>query len=119
MAMDIGMTIAGETYRVTLLGNDAAKDLAGRLPLEVVFEDYGSTERISYLDRRLVIGNAPVRTEPARGDLAYYAPWGNLAAFVKPFRMSEGLVPLGRMDEDAIEALRQSGGERVRLERLP
>lgn len=44
---------------------------------------------------------------------------GNLAAFVRPFRLSEGLVPLGHMDEAAIEALRRGGRARVRLELLP
>lgn len=31
------------------------------------------------------------------GDVAYYAPWGNLALFHKGFRHSAGLVRLGRI----------------------
>ncbi len=34
----------------------------------------------------------------AVGDLAYYAPWGNIAIFYRPYRFfSRGLVRLGRL----------------------
>lgn len=38
--------------------NDAAKDLMKRLPLSLVFENYGSLERISYLKEKL--GELPI-----------------------------------------------------------
>lgn len=118
MSQTIEMEIAGRTYAIDLLENDAARSLAVRLPLRLRFEDYGNTERIAYLNPKLDTGNAPMRSKPEQGDIAYYAPWGNLAVFVRPFRMSEGLVPLGRMDEAAWRALAQSGSGMVEL-RLP
>lgn len=118
MAEDIGMTIEGVTYRVALLENDAAKSLIEKLPLEVSFEDYGSTERIAYPNGGLSTGGAPRRTTPVRGDITYYAPWGNLAVFIHDFRLSEGLVPLGHMDDKAVDALKTSGKAKVRFERL-
>ena len=109
MALDIFMHINGTAHRVVLEENDAARDFAARLPLTLTFEDYAATERISYLERKLTLGASPRSTTPKKGDFTYYSPWGNIAVFMKPFRHSEGLVPLGRMDEAALEALRGSG----------
>ena len=103
----IHMTIGDDVYTVELsAGNDAAADFMARLPITMHFEDFGANERISYFERKLMLGQAPTSTAPARGDVCYYSPWGNLAVFVRPFRRSEGLVPLGRMSEAALEALR-------------
>lgn len=82
------------------------------------FEDYGSVERIAYLNPKLDVGSAPTRTTPEAGDITYYVPWGNLAVFVRGFRPSESLVPLGRMSAEAMRALRDCGSAKVTL-RVP
>lgn len=69
-------------HAVELLSNTAARRLTERMPLEVTFEDYGSTERIAYLKGKLDISGAPDSCTPVAGDIAYYAPWGNLAVAV-------------------------------------
>lgn len=103
-------------HAVELLSNTAARRLTERMPLEVTFEDYGSTERIAYLKGKLDISGAPDSCTPVAGDIAYYAPWGNLAVFVKPFRQSEGLVPLGKLSPEALEAVKRSGDTVLRFE---
>lgn len=109
--------VAGDTaYPIDLLDNDAAAALVERLPMRLKFEDFGSTERIAYLDGKLEVGASPTSTTPQAGDLAYYMPWGNLAVFVKPFRRSEGLVPLGRLSEAALEAVKDSGDAMTTLQ---
>lgn len=117
MAQDIEMAIGGKVYTITLEENDAAKALAARLPIKLQFEDFGAVERIAYLNPKLDVGNAPTRTTPKTGDLTYYMPWGNLAAFTGNFRSCESLVPLGRMSTEAIRALRDSGSADVTLRR--
>jgi hypothetical protein len=47
----------------------------------------------------------PSGTTAAAGDIAYYAPWGNLALFYRDFTFSEGLVRLGRLEPGAAEVL--------------
>lgn len=42
--------------------------------------------------------DAPSGSDPSIGDIAYYAPWGNLAIYYKDFAYSEGLVILGKID---------------------
>jgi Cyclophilin-like family len=51
------------------------------------------------------------------GDIAYYAPWGNLAIFYKDFGYSRGLIGLGRIDS-GIEALNVPGSLTVTIERV-
>ena len=117
MSETIQMKIGEAAYPIELLENDAARSLSSRLPLALQFEDFGSTERIAYLNPKLSVGSSPMRTTPQTGDLAYYMPWGNLAAFVKPFRESEGLVPLGKIPPEAIRALKECRDAVVRFER--
>lgn len=84
---------------VQLEDNSVTKDLLGRLPLMLQFENYNDTEKIAYLDTQLDISDAPDKCTPKSGDLAYYAPWGNLAFFYQDFRESPELVPLGKIIE--------------------
>ena len=56
--------------------------------------------------------------EPTAGDIAYYAPWGNLAIFYRDFGYSRGLVSLGRLEGSA-EPLAKLDGARVRIELIP
>ncbi len=117
MAQSIEMHIGEKTFPIELNGNDAAKNFAQRLPLRLQFEDYAGTERIAYLNPKLDVGEAPTHTTPKTGDITYYIPWGNLAVFVRSFRPSESLVPLGSLSEEARRALEQSGDQTVEFRR--
>ena len=87
------------------------------LTLTVTLEDHAATEKISYLPRKLSTEGAPAGSDPALGDVAYYAPWGNLALFYKDFGYSSGLINLGRIDS-GLEALSVPGAVRATIERL-
>lgn len=82
---------------IDLEDNPTARDLVSLLPLTLALEDYAATEKIAYPPRRLTTSAAPPGLQPKAGDLAYYAPWGNLALFHRDFRYSEGLILLGRV----------------------
>lgn len=113
MAETIEMVIGENVYPVELNDHDAARDLIARLPMTVTFENFGSTERIAYLKSPLKLGNAPTSTDPVTGDFAYYIPWGNICVFVKDFRHSPDLVPMGKMSMEAMNALKASGDNTV------
>ena len=98
-----------------LNNNDAAKDFAAKLPLKLKFEDFGTTERISYLPKPLSLGTAPRNCDPQKGDIAYYIPWGNLAVFVRDFRPSDNLVPLGKLSSKSLEVIQESGSKDVEI----
>jgi hypothetical protein len=51
------------------------------------------------------------------GDIAYYAPCGNLAIFYKDFGYSSELIGLGRIDS-GVETLTVPGSLTVTIERV-
>jgi hypothetical protein len=115
--MRIRLTFDGKAVEATLLDNATARDLLSLLPMTLTLEDYNSTEKIGYPPRKLSTAGAPAGVDPSVGDIAYYAPWGNLAIFYKDFGYSKGLVALGRMDS-GIEALSVPGSLKVTIERV-
>ncbi len=115
--MKIRMKVNRSLLSATLSDNETARDFASLLPLNLTLEDYASTEKISNLPRRLSTKGAPAGADPGVGDIAYYAPWGNLAVFYRDFGYSRGLVKLGRIDFDA-QVLQQPGRVRVTFERI-
>ena len=113
--MKIRITAGGTVMTATLVDNATSRDFVSLLPLTVTLEDYAATEKITYLPRKLSTKGAPAGSEPAMGDVAYYAPWGNLALFYKDFRYSSGLVRLGRIDA-GLEALSTPGSLKATIE---
>ena len=105
-----------ELASATLTDNATARDFLALLPLAVTLEDYAATEKITVLPRKLSTEGAPAGSDPSPGDIAYYAPWGNLAIFYKDAGHASGLVLLGRVDSP-IEAVRTAGRSKVTIER--
>ena len=116
--MKINLKLQDETLTATLYDTPTARDFAAMLPLTLTLEDYSKTEKISDLPRKLTKQGAPAGADPSVGDIAYYAPWGNLALYYKDFRYSDGLILLGRLDGGA-EALGLPGPMEVTIERVP
>jgi hypothetical protein len=78
-------------------------------------EDYNQTEKISDLPRKLSTKGAPAGSDPSAGDIAYYAPWGNLAIFYRDFGYSSGLVIFGKIDGE-IETFNAPGSVKATIE---
>lgn len=108
--------IAGnEVLSATLDNTPAGRDFAALLPLELTLSDYSATEKVADLPRKLDIRDVPDSYTPKMGDITYYAPWGNLAIFYKPFRNASGLIRIGTFD-GSIDALLKDGAVPVRIE---
>lgn len=108
--------ILGDTIlTATLDDNPTTRDLISLLPLSIELEDYASTEKITYLQRKLSIENALTGFNPDIGDITYYAPWGNIAIFYKDFGYASGLIKLGKID-DSVELLSATNSINVRIE---
>lgn len=114
-AMKIRLTINDQTLSATLEDSIPAREFAAQLPITLQLEDYAATEKIAQLPRSLSITGEPEGITPVAGDIAFYAPWGNLAIFHRPFGYSKGLVLLGGI-EGSLQALRAEGPVVVRLE---
>jgi hypothetical protein len=99
--MQIRIRAGARILTARLEDSAAARDFAALLPLELSLRDYASTEKIADLPRQLSTEGAPPGVDPEAGDIAYYAPWGNLAIYYRDFGYSRGLVRLGRIEAGA------------------
>lgn len=102
--MKIRIVAADQTFTAVLEDSEAARDFAALLPIDLLLSDYNRTEKVADLPQRLSTAGAPDGVTPVAGDIAYYAPWGNLAIFYRDFGYSRGLVRLGRL-EGRVDAL--------------
>lgn len=117
LAMKIRLIVGEQIATATLYDNATAKDFASLLPLSLAMTDYDSIERVSDLPRKLSTQGAPDGMAPVAGELTHYAPWGNLAIFIKPRSYSRSLLPLGKID-DGLAVVSQPGPYKMRIERV-
>ena len=115
--MKIRLILGGTPLMATLNESATAREFAALLPLRLTLEDYASTEKICDLPSKLSIEGAPAGNAARAGDIAYYAPWGNLAVFHRSFGSSEGLVTIGRID-GGIEVLQRPVAVSATFERI-
>jgi hypothetical protein len=113
--MKVHLKFEEQTLTATLHDTPSARDFASMLPLTLTLEDYNRTEKTSDLPRKLSTQGAPAGADPSVGDIAYYAPWGNLAIFYKDFGYSNGLILLGKLD-GGIESLGAPAPLKVTIE---
>lgn len=113
--MQINIKVGNQVIAATLIDSKTTQDFVALLPLTLTLEDHANTEKISNLPRRLSIEDAPAGSDPAVGDIAYYAPWGNLAIYCQDFGYSNGLVILGKIDGN-IESLNVPGSVEATIE---
>jgi hypothetical protein len=116
--MKIRITVGEKRATATLDNSDIARDFYSMLPMIVELEDYASTEKITYPERKLNTSGSPEGYDPSAGDITYYAPWGNLALFYKDFSYSKGLIRLGEFD-DGGAILKFRGTANARFEVAP
>lgn len=116
--MKIRIAFNGRSMTATLYDNPSARDFASMLPLDLTIDDYSTNEKIAYLPRKLTEEGSGRFGNERPGDLAYYAPWGNLAFFYGSYRYSSGLIRLGRIDGD-IAPLLARGKFDLHVELLP
>jgi len=98
--MRIRITLNNNVISADLVSNTAAKEFAAMLPLTLELTDYNNTEKVAQLSKKLTTTDAPAGFTPVAGDIAFYAPWGNLAIYYKGFGYSKELIKLGHIQGD-------------------
>lgn len=116
--MRVRIDVNGKSLTAVLYDNPSARDFASMLPLDLEVENYADNEKIAYLLRKLTgEGSGPFSNEAA-GDLAYYAPWGNIIFYYAGYRYSSGLIRLGRI-EGSMDPLLEHAEYNVHIELIP
>ena len=115
----IKLTVNGnEEVFVKLEDNVASGEFLEMLPLTLTFEDFNNTEKIANIPSELNVDGLPSGYTPKSGDLAYYAPWGNISVFYEDFRYSNSLYKLGTLESGADIFGNMNGDFEVSIERL-
>ncbi len=89
---------------IALENHKTTEDFISKLPMTVTIEDYNNTEKISRFSDEIYKDTTAAGLKPSVGDVALYAPWGNLAIFYKEWSYSEDLIPIGHI-ESGLDAL--------------
>ncbi|MDO3382433.1 cyclophilin-like fold protein [Gilvimarinus algae] len=98
--MKVSVMTGDHQWTITLIDSPTARDFFNRLPIALTLEDFAGKEKIAKLPEPLTLAEAPAGTTAQAGDLAYYAPWGNLAIFYQNSGYARGLIPLGHFEQD-------------------
>ncbi|MCX4706688.1 cyclophilin-like fold protein [Streptomyces sp. NBC_01373] len=116
-AMNIRLTLDGHPVAATLNDSPTARDFAAQLPLTLSLRDLNQAEKIADLPRKLSTSGAPEGADPDVGDLAYYAPWNQLATYYRDAPYATGLVILGHMADGGAEQL--ATADEITIEAAP
>ena len=108
--LHISLTVGSTAHRATLRDTPAGRDFAALLPLSLTLRDFAGTEKISDLPSRLSTAEAPAGAAADVGDIAFYAPWGNVAIFYRPSEYAQGLIVFGHL-ETGIDHLGTATGD--------
>lgn len=113
----IRIAIGSRTMVAELDNNPTAKDFLSLLPVTVTLRDFSPAEKVSdALPRRLTESGAPETDAGAPNDIAYYAPWGNIAFYRGQGPDAQGVIKIGKILSGS-EALNQSGRINITLSR--
>lgn len=113
--MKIELTIDGSLVEAELYDHPVACELAGMLPLVLVFNDFNQVEKVAPLDRSLTLRGVLDADAPQPGEIGYYAPTRGLVLYYGSPGRWPGLVRMGRFshDLDALRAL--PDGTRIQI----
>jgi hypothetical protein len=108
--MRLTITIGDQHFYATLDDSAASRDLAAQLPLTVEMRDHGGVEKTGPLPSPLSLDGQPAGADPDVGDVGYYAPGNDLVLYYGDQSYYEGIVVLGRMDDDAAARIARMDG---------
>lgn len=105
-SLNLIIQVGNDQFELRLEENPTSLSLWDQAPFTVEFEDFAGLEKIFYPPQKLSITNAPKGAKPTKGDVMYYAPWGDVAIFYKDASYASGLIPMGKIAQ--IDAFTQA-----------
>lgn len=108
---EMQIRVENKDLKINFQLNDstACKDLVEQLPIVLDVDNFGSNEKIFYPENKLNVSDASL-ANPEKGDLCYYAPWGDVVMYYKATSSAPGLYSLGKVisGKDNIQKLNGS-----------
>lgn len=96
----IRIRVGSQTLTALLEDNAASRDLVSLLPLTLVFRDFGGQEKLASLPRKLDVAGIPKGDRAVAGDIGYYSPNGSLVLYYQDVGYWDGIVRLGRLEDN-------------------
>lgn len=93
------ITVDSQQFDVVYYDNPTSRSLVNMMPFTVELKDYAGIEKIFYPEQSLDKTGASKGAKPSVGDIMYYEPWGDVAIFYKDFGYTNGLIPLGHIED--------------------
>jgi hypothetical protein len=107
--VNIRIAIGSMNMVATLKDNPTALDFFSLLPLTLTLRDFSVAEKVSgTLPKRLSEEGSPATDAGTMGDIAYYAPWGNIAFYRGNGPNASGVIKIARITS-GVKALSQPG----------
>jgi hypothetical protein len=116
--VNIRIAIGSMNMMATLEENPTALDFLSLLPVTLMLRDFSVAEKVSgALPKRLSEEGSPTTDAGAVGDIAYYAPWGNIAFYRGNGPDASGVIKIAKITS-GVKALSQPGLLRVTISRV-
>ena len=103
--MAVRITSQGHTAAFQLYDTEAAEELYEQLPLELELSNFADAQWMFYPPEELDVTDAEIYKDGKKGELSYYAPWGDVFMLYEDFQLGDDMhrldVCLEGMDEIA------------------
>lgn len=113
--MKLELMINDTLVEAELYDHPVAGELAERLPLTLVFNDFNQVEKVAHLDHPLTLLGVPEADAPAPGEIGYHAPTQGLVLYYGSPGRWPGLVRMGCCTYDLNFLRELSEGSRIKI----
>ena len=107
-----------ESIVVDMNDSPTSRGFLSQLPLTLTFKDYSGSEKIAYPPKELSTQGAPAGSDPSIGDLALFAPWGDIVLYYGDAGYYEGIVKMGHVESGIEKLANMKGDFTVKIERI-
>lgn len=96
----IRIIVGDQTLEARLWDDSAARSLLDQLPLTLEFSDYGGQEVLATRPQPLAMEGMPAGESAPAGTIGYYAPGGVIVLYYSDVGRHNGIVRIGRIDQE-------------------
>ena len=111
--MQVKITSQGHTATFRLYDTVAAKEFYDQLPLELALTNFRDAQWMFYPPEKLSVTAREAYHEGKKGELSYYAPWGDVFILYKDFYAGDEMHRLGINLTGIEEIAEMSGSAKV------